>query len=124
MILNEILSVLSLSLIQLNIVTLVHLALTYQTCFNLRKKALGMQTLVDLVIIHTLVVQSANIIGYVAIYHLAILTDEPVNETIANCVTILVNTLTIISCMFYLFAVLIKVGKQNLSCNIFLEIQS
>ena len=100
-----------LSGILLNTVTVIQVGLTSLICSYLRKKALGMQTLVDLVIIHTLVIQSMNTISYVALCHWAVLSDTPVEKIAAMCVTFLVNALTIMMCFFYLFTVIIKVGK-------------
>ena len=97
--------------ILLNTVTIIQVGLTYHICSYLRKKALGMQTLVDLVIIHTLVIQSLNNMTYVALCHWAVLSETPVNETAATSGTFFVNTLTIVMCFFYLFTVIIKVGK-------------
>ena len=97
--------------ILLNTVTIIQVGFTYHICSNLRKKALGMQTLVDLVIIHTLVVQSMNTMGYVALCHWAVFSETPINEKAAMNGTFFVNTLTIIMCFFYLFTVIIKVGK-------------
>ena len=97
--------------ILLNTVTIIQVGFTYHICSNLRKKALGMQTLVDLVIIHTLVVQSMNTMSYVALCHWAVLSETPINEKAAMNGTFFVNTLTIIMCFFYLFTVIIKVGK-------------
>ena len=101
----------------LNVVTIVQFAFTYRICSFLRRKPLGMQTLVDLVIIHTLIVQLLNSICYVILCHWAVLADTPVHEYLTICVTFLANSLTLVMCFFYLFTVIIKVGKQFISTS-------
>ena len=100
-----------LSGILLNCVTIVQIGLTYLICSFLMKKPLGMQTLVDLVICHTLLVQSVNSVSYVALIHLAVVSSTPVDEHLAMVLTYLVNCVTLTMCFFYLFTVVVKVGK-------------
>ena len=48
--------------ILLNTVTIIHVVTIYQICVYLKRKPLGMQTLIDLVLVHTLAIQSMSTI--------------------------------------------------------------
>ena len=104
-----------LSLLLLNFVAITHVVCIFMICTLLRRKPLGMQTLVDLVLVHTLVVQALNIIVHIVLCHWALLAIDPVNEYLAICFTFLADCLTLVQCFFYLFNVIIKVVEKFLS---------
>ena len=69
---------------------------------------LGMQTLVDLFMIHTLIVQCIDAITYTVVLNLAVFSTHPINKTIAISLTFVAEIVLTLDICFLLFNVLIK----------------
>ena len=67
-----------------------------------------MQTLVDLVMINTLIVQSVDITSHVITISLGILAEHPIAENITTFFAVSINIITLIHVFFLLFNVIIK----------------
>ena len=69
---------------------------------------LGMQTLVDLVLINTLIAQSVDITSNVIMTCWCILSEHPIAENITIFLAISINIISLIHVFFLLFTVIIK----------------
>ena len=96
------------SIIFLDLVTIMHIVCVYLITKYLRKKPLGMQTLVDLFMINTLIVQCIDAITYTVVLNLAVFSTHPINKTIAISLTFVAEIVLTLDICFLLFNVLIK----------------
>ena len=67
-----------------------------------------MQTLVDLVITNTLIIQSIDIILHVILQNFSFMIQSPIDEIIAGFITVIINIVTLMHIFFLLFNVLTK----------------
>ena len=96
------------SVIFLDLVTIMHIVCVYLITKYLRKKPLGMQTLVDLFMINTLIVQCIDAITYTVVLNLAVFSTHPTNKTVAISLTFVAEIVLTLDICFLLFNVLIK----------------
>ena len=96
------------SIFFLDSVAIMHIVCVFLIRKFLRKKPLGMQTLVDLFMINTLIVQCFDVINHTVLLNLAVLSNHPINETIAISLTFVAEIVLTVDCCFLLFNVLIK----------------
>ena len=96
------------SIFFLDLVAIMHIVCVYLIRKYLRKKPLGMQTLVDLFMINTLIVQCIDVITCTVLLNVAILSSHPINETIAISLTFMSEIVLTVDICFLLFNVLIK----------------
>ena len=96
------------SIFFLDSVAIMHIVCVYLIRKYLRKKPLGMQTLVDLFMINTLIVQCIDVITCTVLLNYAFLSNHPINETIAISLTFMSEIVLTVDCCFLLFNVLIK----------------
>ena len=96
------------SILFLNSVAIMHIMCVFLIRKFLRKKPLGMQTLVDLFMINTLIVQCIDVITCTVLLNLAVWSNHPINETIAISLTFMSEIVLTVDICFLLFNVLIK----------------
>ena len=96
------------SIFILDLVSIMHIVCVYLIRKYLRKKPLGMQTLVDLFMINTLIVQCIDVITFTVLLNLAVFSNHPINETIAISLTFVAEIVLTVDHCFLLFNVLIK----------------
>ena len=92
----------------INLVAIVHFCSTFLIISGLRKKPLGMQTLVDLVMSNTLVTQSIDIFGHVFILNWSVFASLPMNDIICIIFTICISLLALFHTFFLMLTVLTK----------------
>ena len=97
-----------LSIFFLDSVAIMHIVCVFLIRKFLRNKPLGMQTLVDLFMINTLIVQCIDVITCTVLLNLAVLSNHPINETIAISLTFVSEIVLTVDICFLLFNVLIK----------------
>ena len=96
------------SIFILDLVSIMHIVCVYLIRKYLRKKPLGMQTLVDLFMINTLIVQCIDVITHTILLNLAVFSTHPINKTIAIFLTFVAEIVLTVDICFLLFNVLIK----------------
>ena len=89
-------------------VAIIHTVCVYLIKKFLRNKPLGMQTLGDIFLINALNVQSIDVITHATVLNLAVLSKNPINETIAISLTFVAEIVLTVDICFLLFNVLIK----------------
>ena len=96
------------SIFFLDLVAIMHIVCVYLIRKYLRKKPLGMQTLVDLFMINTLIVQCIDVITCTVLLNLAVFSNHPIDKTIAIFLTFVAEIVLHVDICFLLFNVLIK----------------
>ena len=96
------------SIFFLDLGAIMHIVCVYLIRKYLRKKPLGMQTLVDLFMINTLIVQCIDVITCTVLLNLAVFSTHPINKTIAIFLTFVAEIVLTVDICFLLFNVLIK----------------
>ena len=96
------------SIFFLDLVAIMHIVCVYLIRKYLRKKPLGMQTLVDLFMINTLIVQCIDVITHTVLLNLAVFSIHPINKTIAIFLSFVAEIVITVDICFLLFNVLIK----------------
>ena len=96
------------SIFFLDLVAIMHIVCVYLIQKYLRKKPLGMQTLVDLFMINTLIVQCIDVITWTVLLNLAVFSTHPINKTTAIFLTFVAEIVLMVDICFLLFNVLIK----------------
>ena len=91
-----------------NIAVLFHVCCTFFIVSGLKSKPLGAQTLVDLVMTNTLVVQCIHIFGHILILNWSFSVSSPRNDIICTTFTIVIIYSALFHALFLLFNVLTK----------------
>ena len=91
-----------------NFASLIHACCVFFIVSGLKSKPLGTQTLVDLVMTNTLILQCINTIGHVLILNWALSMSSPRNDIICATFTIVISHLTLCHTLFLLLNVLTK----------------
>ena len=91
-----------------NFSALIHVCCTVFIVSGLKSKPLGTQTLVDLVMTNTLILQCLNMFGHVMILNWSFSVSSPRNDIICMAFTIVISYLTLFHMLFLLFNVLTK----------------
>ena len=91
-----------------NIAVLFHVCCTFFIVSGLKSKPLGAQTLVDLVMTNTLVVQCIHIFGHILILNWSFSVSSPRNDIICTMFTIVIIYSALFHALFLLLNVLTK----------------
>ena len=91
-----------------NVAFLIHVCCTFFIISGLKSKPLGAQTLVDLVMTNTLVVQCIHIFGHILVLNWSFSMNSPRNDTICIIFTIVIIYSALFHALFLLLNVLTK----------------
>ena len=91
-----------------NVAAFIHVCCTFFIVSGLKSKPLGAQTLVDLVMTNTLVVQCIHIIGHILILNWSFSMSSPRNDIICTTFTIAIIYSALFHALFLLLNVLTK----------------
>ena len=91
-----------------NVAVLIHVCCTFFIISGLKSKPLGAQTLLDLVLTNTLVVQCIHIFGHILILNWSFSVSSPRNDIICITFTIVIIYSALFHALFLLLNVLTK----------------
>ena len=91
-----------------NFAALIHACCVFFIVSGLKSKPLGTQTLVDLVMTNTLILQCINTLGHVMILNWSLSMSSPRNDITCATFTIVISYLTLCHMLFLLLNVLTK----------------